>query len=283
MTGPIWVDGRLLDSNAPALLASDRGVTVGLGLFETAKVVGGQAFALSRHLRRLARSAPAMELPDPDLEWVRSGVAALLSAVGPMPIGRLRITLTAGPGRLETAGGSAAATYVIQAAAQEPPQPTGTAVTAPWVRNERSAVAGLKTTSYAENVLALAYARDRGAGEALLANTRGELCEGTTSNVIVGIGGRLVTPPLSSGALPGIGRELLLEWAAGDGWPIAEELLPFAVLADADEVLLTSSIRDVQPLHAVDDRVLRAPGELGELGARAAALFATRAAEGMDP
>jgi branched-chain amino acid aminotransferase len=283
MTGPIWVDGRLLDGDTPALLAGDRGLTVGLGLFETAKVVRGQVFALSRHLRRLARSAPALGLPDPDLEWVRSGVAELLTAVGPMPFGRLRITLTAGPGPLGTAEAGAAATCVIQAAAHEPSPRTGTAVTAPWVRNERSALAGLKTTSYAENVIALAYARDQGADEALLANTRGELCEGTTSNVIVGIGGRLVTPPLSSGALPGIGRELLLEWAAGDGWPIVEEPLPVAVLAAADEVLLTSSIRDVQPLHAVDDRVLRARGELGELGARAVALFATRAAEGMDP
>jgi branched-chain amino acid aminotransferase len=70
MTRPIWVDGRLLDGDGPAVLAGDRGLTVGLGLFETAKIVEGQVFALSRHLRRLARSAPVLGLPEPDLAWV---------------------------------------------------------------------------------------------------------------------------------------------------------------------------------------------------------------------
>ena len=84
-------------------------------------------------------------------------------------------------------------------------------VVVPWPRNERSAVAGLKTTSYAENVVALAHATERGAGEAIFANLAGNLCEGTGSNVFVGVDGRLVTPPLSSGCLAGITRELVLE------------------------------------------------------------------------
>ena len=119
-----------------------------------------------------------------------------------------------------------AATYVVQAAAQAPPPPTSSAVTVPWVRNERSAVAGLKTTSYAENVVALAYARERGASEALLGNTRGELCEGTGSNVFVGCDGAAGHAAADVGRLAGISRALLLEWAAQDGWPIREETLP---------------------------------------------------------
>ena len=87
----------------------------------------------------------------------------------------------------------------------------------PWVRNERSATAGLKTTSYAENVVALDRAHAEGGSEALFANTRGELCEGTGSNVVVVVDDELVTPPLSSGCLAGITRELLLEWAADEG------------------------------------------------------------------
>ena len=82
----------------------------------------------------------------------------------------------------------------------------------PWVRNERSAVAGLKTTSYAENVVALAYAKERGAIEAVFANTRGELCEGTGSNVFVVRDGVVWTPPLDSGCLAGITRALAVEW-----------------------------------------------------------------------
>jgi branched-chain amino acid aminotransferase len=283
VTTRAWVNGRLLAADEPVLLANDHGLTVGDGVFETVKVVDGQAFALTRHLRRLARSAAGLALPEPDLDRVRTGVAELLGAVGDLPFGRLRITLTGGPGPLGSERVDGATTYVVQAAAQQPPPPTSAAVTAPWVRNERSATAGLKTTSYAENVVALAYAKERGASEALLANTRGELCEGTGSNVFVALAGELVTPPLGSGALGGISRGLLLEWAAEAGLPVREASLPFEVLNEAPEVLLTSSIRDVQPLHRLDERTLRAAGDLGDLGARAAALFAQRAAEELDP
>ena len=283
MSTRAWVDGRLLDADEPVLLANDHGITVGDGIFETCKILRGQVFALTRHLERMRRSAAGLALPEPDLDRVRAGVAELLAADSPMAFGRLRITMTGGPGPLGSERVAGAATYVVQAAAQAPPPATSSAVTVPWVRNERSPVAGLKTTSYAENVVALAYARERGASEALLGNTRGELCEGTGSNVMVAVDGELVTPPLTSGALGGISRALLLEWAAQDGWPIREQTLPVSVLAQATEVLLTSSIRDVQPLHAIDSRSLRQPGQLGELGARAVALFAARAAEGLDP
>ncbi len=280
MTARAWVDGRLLDGDEPVLLANDHGLTVGDGVFETCKILRGEVFALTRHLDRLARSAAGLGLPQPDLDRLRAGVAELLSADAPLAFGRLRITLTGGPGPLGSERVPGAATYVLQAVGQEPPPATSAAVVVPWVRNERSAVAGLKTTSYAENVVALAYAKARGASEAILANTRGELCEGTGSNVVVALDGRLVTPPLSSGCLAGISRQLLLEWAGEAGLPIAEETLPVEVLGAADEVLLTSSIRDVQAVHDLDGRRLSAPGLLG---ARAAAIFADRAAQGMDP
>src|SRR4029079_3524729 len=84
-------------------------------------------------------------------------------------------------------------------------------VTVPWPRNERSVLRGAKCSSYASNMLALGAAHEHGAGEAALANTRGELCEGATTNVFVVRRGRAITPPLSSGCLPGITRELVLE------------------------------------------------------------------------
>jgi branched-chain amino acid aminotransferase len=149
----------------------------------------------------------------------------------------------------------------------------------PWARNERSAIAGAKTTSYAENVVALAEAHRRGAHEALLPNTRGELCEGTGSNVLLVLDDELVTPPLSSGCLAGITRELLLEWAARDGLPIAERDVPMEALGRASDVLLLSSTRHVQHVSVVDGR------EVGSttLGKAAAELFARRVSEGMDP
>jgi len=156
----------------------------------------------------------------------------------------------------------------------------------PWVRNERSAVAGLKTTSYAENVVALAAAYRRGADEAVLANTVGQLCEGTGSNVLVERGGELVTPALDSGCLAGITRELLLEWSAQAGLPVREATpgeLPYDVL---DEVLdgrafltLSGSIRNVSPVASLDEVDVA----LGPLSVEAQRLFQARVAENVDP
>ena len=273
-----WVDGHLV-GDTPSVRATDHGLTVGDGVFETCKVVDGQPFALTRHLQRLARSAAGLGLTVPDVALVRSGVAAVLAAAH-LPFGRLRITMTGGPGPLGSDRADVAPTYVVLASAVPRPAPSAAVAVVPWVRNERSAVAGLKTTSYAENVVALAYARERGAGEALFANTRDELCEGTGSNVLLALDGQLVTPPLSSGALAGITRELLLEWAQREGLPIEERTVGLAELARASEVALTSSTRDVQPVHAVDGRSLSLPGPLV---AAAADVFARAAASDLDP
>ena len=104
--------------------------------------------------------------------------------------------------------------------------PTAKVVVVPWTRNERAATAGLKTTSYADNVVALAHAKARGATEALLMNTAGLLCEGTGSNVFVVLDGELVTPPLSSGCLAGVTRALVIEWTGA----VERDVSPSALL-----------------------------------------------------
>jgi branched-chain amino acid aminotransferase len=153
---------------------------------------------------------------------------------------------------------------------------TADVVVAPWPRNERGALAGIKSVSYGENVVALAYARERGAGEALFANLAGNLCEGTGTNVFVAVGGRLLTPPLSSGCLAGVTRELL-----GELVDVVDEDVAMAALADAEEAFLTSSTREVQPIRAIDDRDL--PSAPGPLTLDAAAAFAELVAANPDP
>jgi branched-chain amino acid aminotransferase len=123
--------------------------------------------------------------------------------------------------------------------------------------------------------VALAYAKERGCSEALFATTTGLLSEGTGSNVFVAVGGRLVTPPLSSGCLAGVTRDLVLEVTDA-----VEEDIPMEVFEQADEVFLTSTGRDVQAVHRVDDRALTAPGPLTDA---AAAAFAELAAAEVDP
>lgn len=275
----VWADGEVLPADRARIGATDHGVTVGDGVFETCKIVGDRAFALSRHLRRLARSADVLALRCPPPAVVEGAVAQLLAALAPVPLGRLRITVTGGAGPLGSDRGDVPPTLVLAASAASPWPDDIAVVTVPWSRNERSAVAGAKTTSYAENVVALNAAHAVGAHEALLLNTRGELCEGTGSNVVVERDGVLVTPPLSSGCLGGITRELLLEWAAAEGLPVVEDVVTPADLARAPEVLLTSSTRDVQHVARVDGRAV--PGT--SLGRAAHDLFARRAEADVNP
>ena len=277
----VWVDGQVVDAAAPSVRALDHGVTVGDGAFETCKIVRGEAFAMTRHLRRLGRTLAGLGLPEVDEGRVREGVAAVLGAGEPIDFGRVRITVTGGAGPLGSDRHESPATIIVAATPAALHAPSAAVVTVPWVRNERAATAGLKTTSYAENVIAVTHARSRGAEEALLANTRGELCEGTASNVFVVTDGVLRTPPLDSGCLAGITRELAIEWCRAAGLDVVEETLPFDVLQDADEVIITNSSRDVQGVHLVDDRRLTAPGPVTQ---RAIEVWRTAEADlGIDP
>jgi branched-chain amino acid aminotransferase len=270
-----WVNGSLLDdAGSPAIPITDHGFTVGDGVFEAVKVVDGQPFALTRHLRRLVHSARGLGLPDPDLDEVRRGVAEVLGEER-LPLGRLRITYTAGTAPLGSGRGDNAATLVVVAAPLTRLAGEVAAVTVPWPRNERGAVAGLKTTSYAENVVALAHAAERDASEAIFGNLAGNLCEGTGSNVFYVVDGELRTPTLASGCLAGITRALLLEWVE-----VREVDEPLGVLAVADEVFLASTTRDVQPVRRCDDRDL---GEPGPVTTAAAAVWHEREAEDIDP
>jgi branched-chain amino acid aminotransferase len=271
----IWVDGALREAADATVSVFDHGLTVGDGVFETLKATDGRAFAPTRHLERLARSARGLGLPEPDLEEVARACDAVLAA-NPMPLGRLRVTYTGGMSPLGSDRGEEGPTLVVALGAAQPRPDTTAAVTVPWTRNEKGALAGLKTTSYGENVVALARAHAAGASEALFANTRGRLCEGTGSNVFVVIGGKLLTPPLESGCLAGITRALVAEWAGAE-----EADLPMEALAEAEEVFLTSSLRDVQAVRLLDGR--EPPGAPGPVTAKAMRIFAERAAADPNP
>lgn len=275
----VWVNGRLTAPDEPAIAALDHGVSVGDGAFETAKVDHGRVFAATRHARRLDRTLAGLGLPPADHDYIAEGVEAVLSAGPEIEFGRLRYSVTGGPGPLGSDRDDSPLTYIVTAAEQPRPPASASVAVVPWVRNERSAVAGLKTTSYAENVVALAYAKGRGAIEAVFGNTRGELCECTGSNVFVVVDGVVLTPPLESGCLAGITREVTIEWCREDGMDVREQTLPLEVLREADEVFITSSTKDVLPIHGVDDRRL----EPGPVTTRAAEVFARFSAERMDP
>jgi branched-chain amino acid aminotransferase len=273
--GVVWIDGALADAALARVSPFDHGLLTGDGVFETLRVTQGTPFALRRHLDRLARSAAGMRLPCPSAEVVRRAMAEVVEA-NSLAEGRLRVTVTGGPAALGSDRADVAPTVIVAGGPLPPWPPAADVALSPWPRNERGALTGLKTISYGENVVALAHARDRGAGEAVFANLAGNLCEGTGTNVFLVIGGRLVTPPLSSGCLAGVTRELVSEVV-----DVVEEDLPVGALASADEAFLTSSTRDVQPIRSVDGRLL--PACPGPLTSAAAAAFRALLRRDLDP
>ncbi len=271
----VWIDGELLPLERACVSPLDHALLTGDGVFETLRVHRGAPFAVRRHLDRLVRSAQGLRLQVPDLDQLREALEQVVNA-NDLREGRLRVTVTGGPGSLGSDRSAARPTVIVIGAPLPDWPPVTDVVVVPWPRNERGALSGLKTVSYGENVVALTHARDRGAGEALFPNLAGNLCEGTGTNVFIGIAGRLVTPPLSAGCLAGVTRDLLLELV-----DVAEEDVPLRMLASCDEAFLSSSTRDVQPVRTIDGRVL--PTAPGPLTAAAAAAFADLLARDLDP
>ncbi|HSN42979.1 MAG TPA: aminotransferase class IV, partial [Propionibacteriaceae bacterium] len=177
-------------------------------------------------------------LAELDLERLRAGVRAVLDA-DIVREGRLRVSVT------DTV-------QVITVMPLTTFHPVSTSVTVPWRRNERGALAGVKSLSFGEALVAQRWLRPLGADEGLLGNTAGDVCEGVTSNVFVVLDGLLRTPPLASGCLDGVTREILCEALDVDDTPI-----PLEAMAEVSEAFWTSATRKVQPIGCHDGRDLQ--------------------------
>ena len=273
----VWINGVLVDAKEAGVSPFDHALLTGDGVFETLKYYGGRGvFACRRHLDRLERSAAGLGLTVPDRDVLHRAIAETAEANIDGGDGRVRVTLTGGPAPLGSDRGEAGPTVIVAASRTTPWPASCDVAVCPWQRNERGATAGLKTVSYAENVVALAWAKERGAGEAVFANTVGDLCEGTGTNVFLVLDGRLVTPPLSSGCLAGVTRELVIDLTGAD-----EADVPASALAEADEAFLTSTTREVQAIAAVDGHALPAPP--GPRTSQAAADFRALVERTLDP
>jgi branched-chain amino acid aminotransferase len=271
----IWLDGRLYDDPREATIAgTDHGLVVGDGVFETLKVTEQGAFAVGRHLNRMSRSAAALSLPAPDHTLIREAIDAVLEGRD-FGRGKLRITYTGGSGPLGSETAYGPPTLIVALAPAAPAPPLTSIVTAPWTRNERGALTGVKSTSYAENVRGLRYAAERGASEAIFRNTVGHVCEGTGTNIFLVFGDTIVTPPLSSGPLVGITRELIMKWSSID-----ERELTHEEAKRANEVFITSSMRDIQGVERWDDQNFSPMRPITEA---VAVTFAERSQADLDP
>ena len=287
-----WMDGRLTDISQPLIHADDHGVIVGDGAFETLLVINvlapqnlttqktshtpstpdaltinkaKQAFAVQRHLNRLRHSLHILGIQCPySDEEIRGAIDACIAAT--TDAGVIRITVTSGRGGLNSRREQGAVTVIVMAGAQPPKYLPGTNVAImPFPRNEKGVTAGVKSTSYVENVLALRLASQRQASEAIFHDTQSRLSEGTGSNIFWVEGNTLHTPPLDTGCLAGITRELIMERLN-----VIPKHLPIDELAGVDEAFLTSTTRKVQSIGSVDGTKLPVVG--GELTLKAAAV-----------
>jgi branched-chain amino acid aminotransferase len=218
--------------------------------------VRGRVVFLDRHLARLRGGLEVLGW-DQDLSGACDAIGGLLERNG-LSSGRARVRLavSGGSGPLRDPGASAGRIVWMMAVGVEDPPESVVVGVSRWKRNECSPLAGLKCASYAENLMILKEASDRGWDEALMFNHAGHLSEAATANVFLVKGGDVRTPSLASGCLPGVTRGVVLEVAEGLGIRCEEMDLTNHDLEMADEVFLTSSTRGVVPVTRVGGRDL---------------------------
>jgi branched-subunit amino acid aminotransferase/4-amino-4-deoxychorismate lyase len=264
----LWCNGQWLAAGDFPAAPLDRGAMLGLGLFETLLGVDGRVAFGARHLARLAAGCARFGWVAPQQEFagLQEVMEQLLQRAGHgRGQARIRLAVTAGSGGLADLA-SGADRLVWMAAMPVADAPASVALdVAPWPRNERAALVGLKCASYAENLLALDQARRAGFDETLFFNTAGELCEAATANVFLVRGGVLLTPPLASGCLAGVTRGVVLELAARHGIACEEVVLRRADLDAAQEVVLTAATRGPVAVARIGARHLPPPQLGGHL------------------
>lgn len=241
--GRAAVDGRTMPLEEACLALTDEGVTRGDGAFETLGIWGGRPFRVADHLERLAESSRALGLDPPDRSAIERDVEALVSDLGPVDAA-LRVYATASGTRAVTLTGQP----VRDPARRLVTQP------APWVRPLGSyGPAGAKTMSYAPNMAAWRAAERAGGDDALLVSTEGLILEGPTFCVLWAREGTVYTPAADLGIVDSISRRTLIELVRAAGGEVLEGRWPVHALADADEVMICSSVRPVISIREVDD------------------------------
>ncbi|MFG1419733.1 aminotransferase class IV [Xanthobacter sp. V0B-10] len=243
----LYLNGALMEAGEAHIAPGDRGFTLGDGLFETLRVRGGFLRRLPAHLARLTRGAAVLGLPLPALDF--GAALEQVRAANALDDGVLRLTVTRGSGpRGVLPPAEPHPTVLITAAPMAPPPPPARLIIASVTRrNERSPLSQVKSLNYLDNILARQEAARAGADDALLLNTRERLAESTIANLFAVIDGRLVTPPVSEGALPGVMR------AAVKAQGAEERPLTPDDLAQAEEIFLTSSL-GIRPVARLTER-----------------------------
>ena len=258
----MWVDGRLLAAGAPAVAAEDQGLQLGLAVFDTLLLEHRCLYFLELHLERLERGARELAIAWPPPHDPVLALRSYAEAIGGRDAA-LRPMLTRGvPGRGPTL-------VITGRELLRPPEPGVELVVSARRKSALELLEGVKSTNRVRNVLAREEAASRGAYDALLTTHEGDLSEGTISNLWVVGGGRLRTPALGRGCLPGVMRGQLLAELEREPAPFATEegRVELADLERAEEVFVTNTTGRVIPVTAVIGLVSGLPGSRGPVTA----------------
>jgi branched-chain amino acid aminotransferase len=243
------LDGDVMDAAQAQIPVTDDGLLRGDGVFEVVRLYEGRPYGLEEHLERMARSASTLRLPF-DIDAVRDDAEKLLEHSEPAD-GALRLLVTRGGRRI----GIVEDLHVM-------PE---TVALATVTYTPTRVLDGVKSLSYAANMLATRIARERGADEALLVTPHGRVLEGPTTSFFYVLDGALYTPPLEDRILDSITRRALFAVTEA-----AERITTLDDLRTISEAFLASSAREVQPVHAIDGvSVPAAPGPVSSAAARA--------------
>jgi len=230
------------------------GLLSGWGVFTTLRVADGVLFAWERHWARITRDAAAFHVPLPqDNEHVRRKLLELIEANGVANC-TLRLVIVRNGGGMWAGPSTGCSSDVIALTADS--KEWGDTVKLAYTRQARHAAcefAGTKILSWAMNLTWLEKAQQRGFDEVILLNERGEVAECTSANIFIANGSEVWTPPLSSGCLPGITREVILGEVRVPGIKVIEKTVMPADLESADEVFITSTTRDLLAVRQVED------------------------------
>lgn len=257
----VFLNGRLVPEADAVVSAFDRGFLYGDGLFETLRVMNGVPLDWDGHWRRLAAGAEVLRIKLPFASDFLRAQARELSRQNELPEAILRLTLSRGSGsRGYSPKGADTPTCVMSLH----PAPALGSTAPQWKLHAASlrvpagdALTACKSANKLLHVLARAEAEAAGAHDALLLNSRGELVEAASANLFWIEHDEVHTPPLSTGALPGTTRELVLGWCAGQKLPFHETVAEPDRLPRADGCFLTLSSLGVVEVTSLDQRMIR--------------------------
>lgn len=267
----VSINGEIVAPEAATVSVFDRGLLYGDSVFETIGTYQGRPFALDDHLARLWQSAELVyiDVGVPRAVLKEEIVRAILAGGNAESYVRVIVTRGTGELGLDPSLGTGACRIIVVTELHRPPledYEKGISVISYLTQRTADATeaAGAKVGNYLVAVLAMRRAKQEGAKEALILDRERRVLEGATSNVFVAKGGTLTTPPLSTGILSGITRGVVLEAAARISLPIVEKALTLDEVQQADEVFVTSSIRQMLAVVSIDGAAIgqRVPGPL---------------------